>query len=197
MDRQTDRPERASTTTGVDVSADRESTAAEVLEWRRDDVFLPEAQATTEEFPSLRNISAGFIFGGVVRPLEPAPPEYVTLSMRPASDREFVRLQWNMLWESAQFRRRFFDMDDLRADGEDRRPWRHQRHFVPRTRARYFEYAPLFHLLPKRVLDLFGPPLLRGGRWPFMADWRASTISCHPTSRPGLPAPGCQRCGRT
>jgi hypothetical protein len=50
------------------VSADREPTAAEVLEWRRDDVFLPEAQATTEEFQSLRNISAGFIFGGVVRP---------------------------------------------------------------------------------------------------------------------------------
>jgi hypothetical protein len=66
MDRQTDR-RRASTTTGVDVSADREPTAAEVLEWRRDDVVFPEAQATTEEFPSLRNISAGFIFGGVVR----------------------------------------------------------------------------------------------------------------------------------
>ena len=34
--------------------------------------------------------------------------------------------------------------------------------FVPRTRARYFAYAPLLHLLPK--------PLLRGGQWPFMAD---------------------------
>ena len=44
-------------------------------------------------------------FSGVVRPLEPAPPEYVTLSMRPASDREFVALaQWNMLWEAVQFR---------------------------------------------------------------------------------------------
>ena len=72
------------------MNADREPTAAEVLEWRRDDVFLPEAEATTEEFPSLRNISAGFIFSGVVRPLEPAPPEYVTLSMRPESDRKFV-----------------------------------------------------------------------------------------------------------
>jgi hypothetical protein len=27
--------------------------------------------------------------------------------------------------------------------------------FVPRTRARYFEYAPLLHLLPKRVVDPF------------------------------------------
>ncbi|MBW4717397.1 hypothetical protein [Saccharothrix obliqua] len=32
--------------------------------------------------------------------------------------------------------------------------------FVPRTRARYFEYAPLFHLLSKRVPDMFGLPLL-------------------------------------
>ena len=70
-------------TAEVEVSADRKPTAPEVLEWRRDDVFLPETHGNTE---------AGFIFGGVVRPLEPAPPEYVTLSMRPASDREFVAL---------------------------------------------------------------------------------------------------------
>ena len=179
------------------MSADREPTAAEVLEWRRDDVFLPETQVTTEEFPSLRNISAGFIFGGVVRPLEPAPPEYVTLSMRPASDREFVALpQWNMLWEAAQFRRRFFDLEDLEQMAKIADIGDVNVTFVPRTRARYFEYAPLFHLLPKRVLDLFGLPLLRGGQWPLW-DWRASTTSCHPTSRPGLPAPGRRRCGRT
>ncbi|AIJ23040.1 hypothetical protein [Amycolatopsis methanolica] len=46
-------------------SEDREPTAAEVLARRRDDVFLPKAEAIPEEFPSLRNISAGFIFGGV------------------------------------------------------------------------------------------------------------------------------------
>jgi hypothetical protein len=124
------------------VSADREPTAAEVLEWRRDDVFLPEAQATTEEFPSLRNISAGFIFDGVVRPLEPAPPEYVTLSMRPASDRAFVALAVEHAVGSGQFRRRFFDLGDLPeqmakiADLGDVNIT-----FVPRTRARYFEYA--------------------------------------------------------
>jgi hypothetical protein len=83
-----------------------------------------------------------------------------------------LRLQWNMLWEAAQFRRRFFDLEDLPeqmakiADLGDVNVT-----FVPRTRARYFEYAPLLHLLPKRVLDLFGLPLLRGGQWPFMADW--------------------------
>lgn len=150
------------------MSADREPTAAEVLEWRRDDVFLPEAQATTEEFPSLRNISAGFIFGGVVRTLDPAPPEYVTLSTRPASDREFVALAREhavgsgpapaLLRPGRPQMAKIADVGDVNVT------------FVPRTRARYFEYAPLLHLLPKRVLDLFGPPLLRGGQWPFMAD---------------------------
>src|SRR5688572_2799569 len=42
--------------------------------------------------------------------------------------------------------------------------------FVPRTRSRYFEYAPLLHLLPRRVLDTFGLPAVRGVHWPFLAD---------------------------
>jgi hypothetical protein len=77
-----------------------------------------------------------------------------------------------MLWEAAQFPAALLRLGrPAGADGEDRRPWRRQRHLRARTRARYFEYAPLFHLLPKRVLDLFGLPLLRGGQWPFMAGW--------------------------
>lgn len=80
-----------------DVSEDRELSAAEVMAWRRDDVFLPEAEATQDQLPHLSNISAGFLFGGVVRPNEPAPPEYVTLAMPRTSDREFVAVaQWNM-----------------------------------------------------------------------------------------------------
>ncbi|GLZ30907.1 hypothetical protein Lesp02_30960 [Lentzea sp. NBRC 105346] len=163
-------PER---TTEGKMSEEREPTAAKMLEWRRDSVFLPEAKATAEEFPHLQNISTAFIFGGMVRPIEPAPPEYVTISMPyPSSNREFLALvKWNMLWEAAQLRRRFFDLNDLPkpmakiAELGDVNVT-----FVSRTRTRYFEYAPLFHLLPKRVLDMFGLPLLRGGQWPFMAD---------------------------
>ncbi len=157
-----------------DVSDEREPAAAEVLAWRRDDVFLPDTEATPEEFPCLRNISAGFLFSGVVRPLQPAPPEYVALAMPHTLDMKLVGAvgQWNMLWESAQFRRRFFDLDDLPepmakiADLGDVNVT-----FVPRTGSRYFEYAPLLHLLPKRVLDMFGLPTLRRGQWPFLADY--------------------------
>lgn len=76
---------------GHEVSEDREPTAAEMLAWRHDDVFLPEAEASPEEFPHLQNISAEFIFGGVVRSLEPAPPEYVTLSTPHTSDQQPTR----------------------------------------------------------------------------------------------------------
>jgi hypothetical protein len=64
-------------------------------------------------------IAAGFIMKRVVRPLDPAPPEYVTLPMPRhilASDLAFVVAKWNMLWESAQFRRRFFADDELPSE---------------------------------------------------------------------------------
>lgn len=43
--------------------------------------------------------------------------------------------------------------------------------FVPRTRTRYHEYAPLFHLLPPQTLQRFGLPLLAAGQWPFQTDF--------------------------
>jgi hypothetical protein len=157
------------------VSDEREPTAADVLSWRRNSAFLPDTEATPERFPYLTNISAGFLFDGVIRPLAPARPEYVALEMPHPSGVEMAAAvgQWNLLWEAAQYRRRFFDMDDLPepmaaiADLGDVNVT-----FVPRTRSRYFEYAPLVHLLPKRVVDRFGLPVLRAGQWPFLADYR-------------------------
>jgi len=148
------------------VSEEREPTAAEVLAWRRGDVLLPDAEAIPEEFPRLNNLSAGFLFDGVVRPVEPTLPEYVALSVPETSGLEMAGAigRWNMLWEAAQFRRRFFDLDELpRPMAEIAELGDVNVTFVPRTRSRYFEYAPLMHLLPKRVLDMFGLPTLRRG----------------------------------
>jgi hypothetical protein len=155
------------------VIEEREPTAAELIASRRGDVLLPEDEASPEEFPRLHNISAAFLVNAVIRPVEPAAPEYVTLPMPAARSLAMTGAigQWNLLWEAAQFRRRFFDMNELPepmatiADLGDLNVT-----FVPRTRSRYFEYAPLMHLLPKRTLDKFGLPTLRGGQWPFMAD---------------------------
>jgi hypothetical protein len=152
---------------------EREPSAAEKLEWRRDDVLLPADEATPERFPRLHNLSAGFKFGGIIRPEEPAPTEYVALRVGHHGDLATVGAiaRWNMLWEAAQFRRRFFDEEELPAPMAELADLGDVNlTFVPRTQVRYFEYAPLLHLLPKRTVDMFGLPTLRGGQWPFIAD---------------------------
>jgi len=81
------------------VSDEREPTAAEIQTWRRDNVLLPAGRRTAEEFPRL-NVSAGFLFGGVIRPLEPTAPEYVALPMLESSGLEMVGAvgKWNDHW---------------------------------------------------------------------------------------------------
>lgn len=157
---------------------DPESTAAEHLAWRRRDAFLPDEDWHPDEYPAVRNTSAAFMFNGIVRPLEPTHPEYATIALEPGmGDEENTKAavavaKWNMLWEAGQFRRRFFDEDELPeemaqiADLGDINVT-----FVPRTRLRYNEYGPLLNLLPKRTMEQFDLPVLRGCHWPFLADY--------------------------
>ena len=75
---------------------------------------------------------------------------------------------WNQLWEAAQFRRRFFDENDLTPDLAkiaDRGDFNII--LVPRTQSRLYEYAPLYHLLSRSTCERFGLPLLGRGQWPF------------------------------
>lgn len=151
---------------------DREPTAIEIEAWERDNLFVPPDEATPDVYPSLFNISAGMLFSGVIRPIQPALPDYVAIEMDPPSLEIGGQVgMWNLLWEAAQFRRRFFDEKDLLepiariADLGDINTI-----LVPRTRSRFFEYEALFHLLPKATLDRFRLPTLRRGQWPFMAD---------------------------
>jgi hypothetical protein len=176
MDPQSDQQEPS--TPGPQASSAPEVTAAESLEWRRNDVFLPDDEADPERYPTLRNMSAAFLLSGVIRPLEPTQPEYATVLLDPGlgsgeNTKTAVAVsKWNMLWEAGQFRRRFFEEDELPntmakiADLGDINVT-----FVPRTRSRYYEFAPLLHLLPKRTLEQFGLPIMCGGMWPFLADY--------------------------
>lgn len=78
--------------------------------------FADPAEVTAESYPEISNISAGFLMKRVVRPTEPTPPEYVTLPMPGHildSGLAFAVAKWNLLWESAQFRRRFFSDDEM------------------------------------------------------------------------------------
>ena len=141
-----------------------------------DDEIATDEHSTPDQYPRLTNLSVGFIKRAIVRPVEFARPEYLTISLSldaRHSDEEATRkhlavAEWNMLWEAGQFRRRFFDEEDLTPDLEriaDRGD--HNVIFVPRTPSRYYEYAPLFHLLDRRTVEHFGLPLLKAGRWPF------------------------------
>jgi hypothetical protein len=158
---------------------DREPTAAEIDAWEREQFFADPDSVTADLYPRVRNMSAAFLYRRVVRPLAPVPPEYVTLPLTGVSGEDRVRLdvaiaRWNMLWEAAQFRRRFFDDDGLPpamlavADRGDVNVV-----FVPRTASRYYEYAPLFHLLSHRTVQRHGLPALRCGQWPYLVDTRA------------------------
>lgn len=161
-----------------DHDEDREPTAAERLAWRRDAVFAGGDALDPFMFPTMRNISAALMYNAVLRSTEPTAPEFHTLTLDPGleSDENTKTLvavsSWNTLWEAGQYRRRMFDLDELPtsmaqvADLGD-----HNITFVPRTRSRYFEHAPLLHLLPTRTLERFGLPALKTGQWPFIADY--------------------------
>ncbi|MCX4469375.1 hypothetical protein OOK41_03440 [Micromonospora sp. NBC_01655] len=155
---------------------DREPTPAEIESWERETVFVSGDEATAEEFPRLWNMSAGFTKRAIVRPTVPQPPEYVTITLpRPqVRDDQLLRRslavhEWNQLWEAAQFRRRFFDEEEDLTPDLARIADRGDVNiiFVPRTTSRYYEYAPLYHLLDRRTCERFGLPLLGRGQWPF------------------------------
>jgi hypothetical protein len=136
--------------------------------------FADPAEVTAETYPSLRNISVGFMVKRVARALEPAPPEYVTLPLEGGiSDAGHLVAvaKWNLLWESAQFRRRYFDEAELPAEvAQIADQGDVNVTFVPRTATRYYEYAPLYHLLSRSQAERHGLPLVRAGIWPYTAN---------------------------
>jgi hypothetical protein len=157
-------------TDATESDADRAASAAEIEGFNRDHWLIPHDEPTPDTYPRMTNMSAGFWFKRTLRATKPEPPEYVTLPLLGGSIESLVSVaEWNMVWEAAQFRRRVFDEDRLApevvriADQGDINIV-----IVPRSRSRYFEYEPLFHMLPKTALERFGLPLLRCGQWPFL-----------------------------
>ena len=138
-----------------------------------DDVLHPaHDKAGPDAYPRLFSMGVGALYRAIARPESPAPPEYVTVPLGRDMATAGMVGSWNMLWEAAQFRRRYFGEDELAA------PLRRVSDrgdvnviFLPRTRKRYYEYAPLFHLLPQTALQRHGLPMLRAGQWPFLAQF--------------------------
>jgi hypothetical protein len=102
---------------------DREPTQAEIEAWEREDVFASKDHSRPDMFPRLWNMSVGLTKRAIIRPLVPGRPEYVTIPLPPTRvivdesiKRTLAVAEWNRLWEAAQFRRRFFDEEDLPPD---------------------------------------------------------------------------------
>lgn len=178
MSMQPDHPDLDKRLQVQEADPEREPTAAEHLQWRREAAFVGDDEDTPDRYPTLGNMSAAFLFSGVIRPLEPTQPEFATISLAQGLGAEedmkaaLAVGKWNTLWEAGQFRRRFFDKDELPAPMADIADLGDVNvTFVPRTRSRYYEYAPLLHLLTKRTMERFELPVLRGCVWPFLADY--------------------------
>lgn len=165
------------------------ATAQEVEEARLRSVFGRPEQRGPEDYPRLTSISTAMLFERTLRATEPVRPEYVTVPLGPRTfrDEETLKLElaiaeWNTMWEAAQYRRRAMDEESLPeqlyriADQGD-----NSIVFIPRTASRYYEYAPLFHLLPASTLARHGLPQLATGQWPFSMRAGADLDSYLPT----------------
>jgi hypothetical protein len=170
-------------------------TPTEIETFEREQTFASEEHGTADQYPRMSNLSVGFLKRAIIRPVCPEQPEYVTVVLPPrgrdddALKKNLAIAEWNLMWEAGQYRRRFFDEDDLTPDLEriaDRGGINIV--FVPRTASRYYEYAPLFHLLSRRTVEHFGLPVLSAGQWPY-------TMQTHDIGR-YLPADFEQRLAR-
>jgi hypothetical protein len=127
----------------------------------------------SDRFPELSTLSAAFFFDFVPVAKQPERPELVFI---PTSDetrleRLGTMASWNFLWEAGQFRKEAFQNFRMAQESPSLSKWIESlpdsnAYLIPETPSKYDAYAPLFHLLPKTLLDRFGLPALKRPLWP-------------------------------
>jgi hypothetical protein len=148
-------------------------------DFARDHCFLEdESDLQPEVFPELLNFPTTMIYRFLPIPKAELPtPEYIYIDRPTANGRKTFWLKhnfvfsWNMTWEAGHARRNMFPAKDipkdlkwvLRTEANVRLVYQGQKH-------NYDAYAPLYHLLPRKTLDLFGLPCLRRSSWPMLRD---------------------------
>lgn len=145
------------------------------------------ADCDSETFPQLENISAAFLMRFLPLPPVRLQPEFVYVpstlpfplwNERNAKLSMFITT-WNMCWEAAQLRHEMFadqlppELNCLKECPDENvvllpRPDQH----------RYATHSILFHMLPRRILERHGLPLLRRGLWPHYMEnyWHDAVI---------------------
>jgi len=149
---------------------------------RRTPVFLAEGEmARPKRYPRLFNMSAGHFYDVLPKPDLASPPEYVYVPLTGLTHEEELAAevmiaQWNLAWEAAQVRSGLFrrkDVPPFIRRAIDVAPDDANIVFLPQTRLRYLEYAPIYHLIPAKILRAAGLPLLAAANWPHVMAWDA------------------------
>lgn len=147
-----------------------------------DEFFLAKGDETfPENFPELGNISAGLLhcFDFIPRAAEEYPPELVYIPLdvtkSPVNKQrlltELVITQWNAAWEAGHLRSHFIP-EVIKTGFPKKLRWltKYQKvnlYLIPDDGRTNFEaFAPLYHLLPLRIVQQFGLPALKRGLWP-------------------------------
>jgi hypothetical protein len=124
-------------------------------------------------FPELSTLSSAFFYQFTPVAKSPASPEIVFVPTSKAKRQELAGIlsTWNFLWEASQYRREVFREDRYAADLPELASWINSLpeaniYLVADTKTKYDAYAPLYHLLPKRLLDRYGLPALKRPFWP-------------------------------
>lgn len=124
-------------------------------------------------FPELSTLSAAFFYDFTPVARNPAAPEIVFLPTTNVDRSEAVGFlgSWNFLWEAAQHRKEAFR--HIRSAGHHSKlaAWIDSLpdaniYLIAETKCKYGAYSPLYHLLPKVVLDRHGLPAMKRPIWP-------------------------------
>jgi hypothetical protein len=128
-----------------------------------------------ERFPRLMNLSAAFMWSFVPKPETTSDPEfaYVPVDIRkPFADKRSLEtqvtiVQWNAIWEAGHLRADVCDGILPKGLKWLQRFAGTNIYLLPDPGdTKYEAIQPLYHMLPRDVLERFGLPLIKTGFWP-------------------------------
>jgi len=143
-----------------------------------DEEFIESHLASAEDlepycFPELSTLSPAFFYQFVPVAKTPQTPEVVFVPTDKVKPLELVGVlaNWNWLWEASQYRKEAFSESRFKTELPDLAEWIDKlpdanTYLIADSETRYDAYAPLYHLLPKRLLDRYQLPALKRPLWP-------------------------------
>jgi hypothetical protein len=143
-----------------------------------DEEFIESHLASAEDlepycFPELSTLSPAFFYQFVPVAKTPQTPEVVFVPTDKVKPLELVGVlaNWNWLWEASQYRKEAFSESRFKTELPDLAEWIDKlpdanTYLIADSETRYDAYAPLYHLVPKRLLDRYQLPALKRPLWP-------------------------------